>query len=148
MKYKTHLLNIFIAIFLLFLVIAKFEFKFSIKIYLFLRSTRLMILTFDFLLPLQYYQSTIYFLLALIPVKSRLFPPRISTMVSKLISYTKYPRTDLPNYKSIFFIFSWKSFDWIKKKSWKFSFGSVWIGCWINSVSKIWVTWKMYGFGI
>ena len=87
MKYRTHLLNIFIAIFLLFLVIAKFEFKFSIKIYLFLRSTRLMILTFDFPLPLQYSQSTIYYLLALIPVKFRLFQPRISTRVCKSILF-------------------------------------------------------------
>ena len=129
--------------------IAILSLSFQLKYIFFLRSTRLMIRIFDFRLPLQYSQSTTYFLLALIPVKSRLFPPRISTKVSKLISYSKHPRTDLPNYKSnIFFLFSSKSFDWIKKKSWEFSFGSVWIGWWINSVSKIWVTWKMYDLEI
>ena len=63
-------------------------------IFFFLRSTQLMIPIFDFRLPLQYSQSTTYYLLALIPVKSRLFPQRISTMVCKSICCSPYPATN------------------------------------------------------
>ena len=129
--------------------IAILSLSFQLKYIFFLRSTRLMIRTFDFRLPLQYSQSTTYFLLALIPVKSRLFPPRISTKVSKLISYQSIHELIYQTTNPIFFFFSpQKALTGSKKKSWEFSFGSVWIGWWINSVSKIWVTWKMYDLEI